>query len=95
MAFAEAFRKKVAPHSGHQVRTHHESPRKLFVNDVHSYPMILIASKRVRDERDLGQAHGRRWRAFTLEELGCIVRVGPALGHTPAFVLMPDEKDVE
>jgi hypothetical protein len=30
-----------------------------------------------------------------LEELGCTVKVGPALGLTPAFVLQPGEDDVE
>ena len=37
----------------------------------------------------------RRRRRQTLRELGCTIRVGPALGVTQAFVLHSDEHDVE
>ena len=92
MAFAEAFRKKWLPNLDI------ESERTMiaadaFVNDVGSYPMVLIASKRSVKKRPRPNTITSKGRS--LEELGCVVRVGPALGHTPAFVLMPDENDVE
>ena len=92
MAFAEAFRKKWLPNLDI------ESERTViaadaFVNDVDSYPMVLIASKRSAKKRP--RPNIMTSKGQSLEELGCVVRVGPALGHTPAFVLMPDENDVE
>jgi hypothetical protein len=92
MAFAEAFRKKWLPslsiESERSVK-----PIDAFVVDVDSYPTILIASKRPEIERKSPPI--RTDRGKTLEELGCVIRVGPALGHTPAYVLNPDENDVE
>jgi hypothetical protein len=92
MAFAEAFRKKWLPklciESERSV-----TPAEAFVDDVDSYPTILIASKRPPAKPKtpvIGASRGK-----TLEELGCVIRVGPALGHTPAYVLNPDENDVE
>ena len=65
-----------------------------FTRNVSAYPTILIASKRStpRQERPpmVARPVGR-----TLKELGCTVKVGPALGTTPAFVLRPDEDGVE
>ena len=91
MAFAEGFRKKWLP------RLDIASEDAVlavdaFVEDVNSYPTILIASKRGKEEKPLAPAvrPGK-----TLEEYGYIVKVGPALGHTPAFVLGSDEHDVE
>jgi len=92
MAFAESFRKKWLP----KLEIESEialSSTDAFVEDVDSYPTILIASKRLGNERKsrvLKVTHSR-----TLAELGCVVRVGPALGHTPAYVLEPNERDVE
>ena len=92
MAFAEAFRKKWLPHLDIESdRT--TKATDMFVDDVDSYPMILIASKRSVKKRP--RPRTIRGKGRSLEELGCVVRVGPALGHTSAFVLMPDEKDVE
>ena len=92
MAFAEAFRKKWLPNLDiESERT--MTATDVFVNEVDSYPMILIASKRSAKKRLRPSRITSKGRS--LEELGCVVRVGPALGHTPAFVLMPDEKDVE
>lgn len=92
MAFAERFREKWLP------LLHIESERTLlaseaFVNDVDAYPTVLIASKRAPDERTQPPTINHRRR--TLAEMGAIVKVGPALGHTPAFVLQPDENEVE
>lgn len=91
MAFAEEFRKKWI----HRLRVISEDVIKAsdaFEQDVYAYPTILIASLRA-------DHHPRRVndnsRKKTLRELGYIVKVGPALGHTPAFVLRTDESDVE
>ena len=91
MAFAEDFRKKWLP------RLDIASEDTLlaadaFVEDVDSYPTILIASKRGEEEIPLVPAVSA---GKTLTELGYVVKVGPALGHTPAFVLGSDEHDVE
>lgn len=94
MAFAEAFRQKWLPkltiHSERSVLA-----EEAFVQSVDSYPTILIASKKISDPRGRMRATVRKQKGDTLADLGCIVRVGPALGHTPAFVLGPEEDDVE
>jgi adenine-specific DNA-methyltransferase len=94
MAFAEAFRQKWLP----QLTIHSERSvlaEEAFVQSVDSYPTILIASKKTSEPRSSARATVRKQKGDTLEDLGCIVRVGPALGHTPAFVLGPEEDDVE
>lgn len=92
MAFAERFRRKWLP------RLAIKSERKLssleaFVDNVDSYPTILIGSKRPLKEKT--RKLGKSRRGKTLAELGCVVKVGPALGHTPAYVLAPYEDDIE
>jgi hypothetical protein len=94
MGFAEGFRNKWLP----RLRIQSESSVlavDAFMNAVNTYPSILIASKEApaapAKRSVIGTSRGRR----TLAELGCTVRVGPALGHTPAFVLRPDDDDVE
>lgn len=62
--------------------------------NVSTYPTILIASKRSTPRRERSPMVARR-AGRTLNELGCTVKVGPALGTTPAFVLRPDEDGVE
>ena len=62
--------------------------------NVSAYPTILIASKRSTPKRECSPMVARR-AGRTLKELGCTVKVGPALGTTPAFVLRPDEGGVE
>ncbi len=92
MAFAEGFRKKWLP----ELRIDSErtvTATEAFKTSVDSYPTILIASRvAVKPIRSTAivKTVGK-----TLEELGCTVRVGPALGHTPAYVLNADETDVE
>jgi hypothetical protein len=93
MAFAEGFRTKWLPQL--KIRSERSLPAgEAFTASVGSYPSILIASKapsiRGTAPAVLTRSHGK-----TLAELGCSVRVGPALGHTPAYVLRPQEKDVE
>lgn len=90
MAFADGFRNKWLP------RLKIESEDTLaseaaFEGRVDSYPSVLIGSKRARIKVVTA---GKR-RGKSLVELGCVIRVGPALGHTPAFVLERDEHDVE
>jgi adenine-specific DNA-methyltransferase len=91
MAFAEDFRRKWLPRL--EIKLERSlSSFEAFVDNVDSYPTILVAKTRLISKKqpvpDVRQ--GR-----TLAELGCTIRVGPALGHTPAFVLGPDENDVE
>jgi hypothetical protein len=92
MAFAEGFRNKWLPRL--KIRSERSVPAAdAFVHAVDSYPSVLIASKistTPSRKRDVVRLEGQ-----TLAELGCTVRVGPALGHTPAFVLRADEDDVE
>ena len=62
--------------------------------NVSTYPTILIASKRSTPRRERSPMVARR-AGRTLKELGCTVKVGPALGVTSAFVLGPEEDGVE
>ena len=92
MAFAEAFRRKWLPVLD-VISEDSLSAGEAFVSDVDSYPMILIASRR-RERVPVTCDHLTR-KGRTLGDLGYMIKVGPALGHTPAFVLQPHEKDVE
>ena len=67
-------------------------PADAFVRDVYVQPEILIARPR---ESPKPLTKKRKRGGKTLAELGCTIRVGPALGVTPAFVLEPHEQDVE
>jgi adenine-specific DNA-methyltransferase len=92
MAFAERFRKKWLPRLA--VKSERSVPAlEAFVDKVDSYPTILIASKKApkREMQPVPRFKNRK----TLEEFGCIVKVGPALGHAPAYVLNFHEDDVE
>jgi adenine-specific DNA-methyltransferase len=91
MAFAERFREKWL--SKLQIVSETTlSATEAFTKDVDSYPTILIALKRppLKKSQSTRIKKGR-----TIGELGYTIRVGPALGHTPAFVLERDEDDVE
>ncbi len=92
MGFAEGFRQKWLPALNIQSEST-LSAAEAFVGDVDSYPTILIAVKR-RKKKTKPRLE-KRHRKKTLTELGCVVKVGPALGHTAAFVLDADEDDVE
>ena len=69
-----------------------EKPTEAFDRNVYVYPDILTASLRSSSKPP---RRPRRKRGQTLTELGCTVRVGPALGLTTAFVVQPDETPVE
>jgi hypothetical protein len=92
MGFAERFREKWLP-SLNITSEIGISAFEAFVGDVDSYPTILIAVKRRKKKTE--PLLKKRHRKKTLTELGCVVKVGPALGHTAAFVLDADEDDVE
>jgi hypothetical protein len=93
MAFAEKFREKWMP----LLDIAENDPLKAteaFVKGVDSYPTVLIASKRSHPKSPVlhrPEISSKK----TLAELGYVVKVGPALGYTPAFVLDADESDVE
>ncbi len=91
MAFAEAFRAKWLPRLDIQSEQVMQAS-DAFIEDVDSYPTILIASKLPEKQKP---PISKKKRGKTLQELGYVVKVGPALGHTPAYVLESDEKDVE
>lgn len=92
MVFARQFRAKWLPRL--TVESNETiSATEAFVRCVDAYPTILIATK--RRHSPVGTTAVRLRAGQTLEELGCSIRVGPALGHTPAFVLGPDETDIE
>lgn len=92
MGFAERFREKWLPSLNITSETTLSAP-EAFVGDVDSYPTILIAVK--RRKKKIEPRLKKRYRKKTLTELGCVVKVGPALGHAAAFVLEADEDDVE
>lgn len=92
MAFAEGFRRKWLP----ELEVISESPMAAataFVEKVDAYPTVFVAKKRARE------VEGPKLRSMkgkgTLAEAGYIVRVGPALGCTQAFVLQAEETEVE
>ena len=89
--YAKGFRKKWCA-SLHIKTESAGEPKDAFDRDVYVYPEILTATRRITSKP---QAPKWRTGGQTLAELGCTIRVGPALGVTPAFVLDPDEHDVE
>jgi len=92
MAFAEEFRVKWLPRL--DIRSELSlSASDAFVADVDSYPTILIACKRQPAQTKPQGAQAKSGK--TLADLGYVVKVGPALGHTPAYVLESNEADVE
>ena len=93
MAFGRSFRNKWLP----RLEVRRETPVKAseaFVTPVDAYPSVLIAKKRSESMRCVPPPNPFTM-GPTLEEFGCTVRVGPALGCTPAFVLEHAENDVE
>ena len=90
-AYAEGFRKRwfrklqiTTEPAGH--------PTDVFDRDVYVHPEILVASCLVEPKLKPTKP---RTSGQTLADLGCTIRVGPALGVTQAFVLDADEDDVE
>jgi hypothetical protein len=92
MAFAEGFRNRWLP----RLEISSEDPipaYDAFEQNVGSYPTILVASKKKAEHE--APVFLRLQAGQTLAELGCMIKVGPALGHTPAFVLEAGENGVE
>lgn len=89
--YAKDFRRKWLPSMHIETEPAGEA-KDAFERDVYVHPEILTVSRR----KSIKPHKARRKRGGkTLAELGCTIRVGPALGVTPAFVLGPDEYDVE
>jgi hypothetical protein len=92
MAFADHFRAKWLPCL--DIITEQDlTASAAFMRDVDAYPSIL-AAKKMKARRASGTRRGSSSER-TLSEAGYMVKVGPALGHTPAYVLMPDEPEPE
>jgi hypothetical protein len=92
MAFAEKFRDKWLPLL--EITSEDGiSANSAFVQNVDAYPSILVAKRRSSSQvlSKPATIHGTR----TLQDLGCVIKVGPALGHSPAFVLEPNESEIE
>ena len=94
MAFSRAFRRKWLPCIDILSETPTEAAAA-FVSSVDVYPTILAAAKRPPRRCTVSPLPQRSKPEQTLSGVGYKIRVGPALGHTPAFVLQPDEADVE
>ena len=92
MAFAERFRQTWLPWLD-ILSNDPVSAAEVFDRRVDAYPTILIASKRTTQKPQYRVAVRHAWR--TLDDLQYVIKAGPALGHTPAFVVRPDEDDVE
>jgi adenine-specific DNA-methyltransferase len=92
MGFAQKFRMKWLP----QLEIKSEDSLlavDAYVRDVDAYPSILIACRTHKTEGSVAAPFVQT--SKTLKDYGFQVRVGPALGHTAAFVLDEDENDVE
>lgn len=94
-AYGRSFRRKWMPRLDvlHDERVH---ARRAFKRDVSTYANVLVAYKRWQPKvsrngvRRRGIGEGQ-----TLIERGCVIRVGPALGVTPAFVVEGTSADIE
>lgn len=92
MAFGERFRQEWMPWLD-ILSNDSVNASDVFEQRVDTYPTILVASKRPTPKTQRRPILRRASR--TLDDLGYAVKAGPALGHAPAFVLRPDEDDVE
>ena len=92
MAFADTFRTKWLPLLD-IVSNDRIAPSEAFICKVGVYPTILIANKRATPHSITPRRTAGSPRILT--EQGCTIKVGPALGVTSAFVLPPDQDQVE
>ena len=92
MAFADGFRRRWLPWLD-ILSNVSVNAADVFDRRVDTYPSILIAAKRTTKAKN-GPLTGN-CRGQTLAELKCVIKAGPALGHSPAFVLESHEDDVE
>ena len=94
-AYASDFRRKWLPRLD-VVSNQRLDAMEAFNRKVSAYANVLVAMKRERPRDDACMTRQvRRPRARTLAERGCVIRVGPALGVTKAFVVDDDTADVE
>ncbi|MYF30339.1 MAG: hypothetical protein F4169_16105 [Gammaproteobacteria bacterium] len=89
--YGEAFRRKWLPLLDIETKVA-GLPKDVFQRDVYVYPDVLLASRRQQPRSNVKR---RRKMGQTLADLGCTIRVGPALGVAEAFLLNPDEDQVE
>ena len=67
-----------------------------FTRDVSVYANVLVASKRRHPTANgFGARSAHRPQGSSLADRGCAIRVGPALGVTPAFVFDAETADLE
>lgn len=92
MAFAEKFRKKWLPRLDIAEEMSLDA-KEAYQSEVGVCPSVLVAKKRLRARRPISRQTPKQ--GLTLADLGCRIRVGPALGTSAAFVLSKDEEDVE
>ena len=93
-AYATGFRRKWLPRIDVDANWPMEAA-DAFKRDVSAYASVLIASKRESAKGEEYGAVASAKRGRSLAELGCTIRVGPALGVTRAFVLEGNFVDVE
>jgi len=92
MAFADRFRREWLP------KVLIEQNKQLdaasaYTQEVDVYPSILVFRRKKRVT--VKSSSTRKITGHTLAERGYVVRVGPALGCTPAYVLPPGGADIE
>jgi hypothetical protein len=92
MAFAEEFRRARLPEVTVE-RDKSVDADCAYLRDVDVYPSILVLRRKKRLSSRTRLCDFER--KCTLSNAGYVIRVGPALGCTPAFVLEPEEFDVE
>jgi adenine-specific DNA-methyltransferase len=90
MAFASDFRAKRLPIVD-VVLDETVNAEAVYQRSVDIYPSVLVLRKRAVP----AEHHARHKSGNTFAQLGFEIRVGPALGCSPAFVLEPDEDDAE
>jgi hypothetical protein len=92
MAFAENFRTKWLPQLD-IVSEESLLAMDAYVREVDAYPSILIARRTHKAKSSMATPAIRS--SKTIKDFDFKIKVGPALGHTPAFVLDEDEDDAE
>jgi hypothetical protein len=92
MAFAEGFRRERLPEVTVELDESIDV-RQAYVRNVDTYPSLLVMRRTTADGASTNSEPASR--GVTLARAGYSVRVGPALGITPAFVLEPGEDGIE
>lgn len=92
MAFAEGFRRERLPEVTIELDESIDA-RQAYVRNVATYPSLLVMRRATANGAFTDSEPVSR--GITLADAGYCVRVGPALGVTPAFVLEPGEVGIE